>query len=332
MQQDIQENVQENPREKDVVIIGAGPAGLSLALGLTEAKIDYLLLERSSLAGGQLFEINNALFDLAAGPYENGPALAKAMNELTKLHSINVLFDHSVKEVNCKKLTLNCISDSREISFRAKNIVLATGYRMRRLELFDSSAYLNNIAYRIHEMELSSEAGRKVAVIGAGDNAFIAALKLVSQDYGAQKVYLISRSKAFKARPDLVAEAIAHKNIEVITAACVQSLRGSKGHLEAVDLKIDSKDGCDSRVLEVNNVLVKVGYEANTELLKDQVAMSDSSHIVVNKQYQTSSKNVFAIGDIVAGSFPRIAVALGHGAQLVAHLREQLESLPNNDC
>ena len=144
--------------------------------------------------------------------------------------------------------------------------------------------------------------------MGGGDNALMKALDLAKV---AQHVYLINRTNKWRARSAFLDAAKSDNKIEILENTEIKSLSGESRLSGAV---VVSKLDAVQRNLSLEKLFVKVGYSPNTEPFKGQVAMSESGYLIVDKGRQTNVTGIFAAGDIVAESCPRVATACGDGA------------------
>lgn len=305
----------EKEESFDTVIIGAGPAGASCALELHESRVDYVLLERSSQAGGQLGDIHNPLTNLAPAYWQDGPALQASMIAMLKTIGCNLRINTTVHAVDLKSRKLF----TSQGVFQARTILLATGYRLRRLDLPGWSGLGESVCYHISSSS-QQFSGAAVAIVGGGDNALMQAIELADR---CSKVYLINRSEAFKSRPDLLSELRSRKNAEIRVNSLVKRLGGTSA-LEWLEIS-SAVDHTEERVY-VDGLVVKIGFVPNIELFADQLALDDNSHVLIDQNCETSVAGTFAAGDITNPGYPRIATALGQGTLAAKSIRRILES------
>ena len=141
----------------ETIIIGAGPAGLSCALELQDSKINYVVFERNSRVGGQLWELRNTVRNFVGGYGDNGEQTAQRLVDLVNIMSANVQLNSRVEQIDLKLKTLT-VNGTR---YKAKTIVLATGYRLRELPLPGSSMFKSAVFYK-SAGKLNEFAGRRV--------------------------------------------------------------------------------------------------------------------------------------------------------------------------
>ncbi|HEY9758074.1 MAG TPA: NAD(P)/FAD-dependent oxidoreductase [Oculatellaceae cyanobacterium] len=304
-----------NHKVFDVIIIGGGPAGISCALELSFCNVESVLVDRAERWGGQLFEVYSPLDNFAAGYLSDGEILAKKLQEqlaAPQNAKILPLQGRNVQSIEAEKLH---VSVDGEI-YKARALVLCTGYRVRKLSVPGVSQFQTDIVYRQRTKANSGEKSSssapvrltRIAVLGSGDNAVTTALELSGN---ADQVYLINRAKGWRSRSEHLELARSNTKIEIIENADLISLTGAT-KLTGAHL-VDKASG-RIRNLSFDKLYVRIGYQPNTEMFKNQVEMNETGHIITDRLGATSTKGVFAAGDIVAGSVARVATACGSGA------------------
>lgn len=299
----------------DAVVVGGGPAGISCALECHESGLDVVVLERADRVGGQVSLIPGAVYNYAAGYFENGEALRDQMESVAKL------FLSDRVKTGCDVLSVDLVKKkivTNHGTFCGKTIFLATGYRLKELDLAVPSEFADDVYYRsgIYRELLR---GKEIAVIGGGDSAVFTALDLAEY---CSHVTVLARANRFKARPDIVARMNHHKRIEVHTKSVVTKLQGHQ-HLESV-LVTNAESVFE---IKCSKLIAKLGYMPNTEMFAEQLN-SSRGHILVDQTFATSIDGVFAGGDIVQPGYDRIAFASGSGMMAARSMRVFLGHTP----
>lgn len=306
----------------DVIIIGAGPAGLSAAFWCDELGLDSLLLEQSSEVGGQLKQIHN--------PVDNYPGLkAKSGSEFLEKFSehvsANADFDLWTQteidtvDLRSKKVVLRSGEQLQAIA-----LVLATGVRRRRLNIPGESNFVGKGIIESGARDRELFAGKDVCVVGGGDAAAENAVLLAES---CATVTLVHRGKTLRARRELRERLQANHCITVFTESVLTRIMGAD-KVEAVEVK--RRDGLKPFQIAVEGVLIRIGVEPNTELFRDQVQLDETGYIVVNSRQETSVTSVFAIGDVANPLAPTIGGATGAGATAAKVIASRLNQPVRN--
>jgi len=289
----------------DVIIIGAGPAGLSAALWCDELGLDTIVLEQNERTGGQLHSIY--------GPVENYPGLhAKNGSEFFERFSECVCdaeFDlwTSVEiesvDLKAKRVRLRSGEEIQSIS-----IIIATGVKRRLLGIPGESEFVGHGIIESASRDRNDFAGRDVCIIGGGDAAAENALLLADV---CPTVTLVHRGKTLRARPTFVQQLQGQHCITVFPESVVTRILGNH-EVEAVEIL--RKEALKPFQMAVQGVVIRIGVEPNTKIFREQIQLDGRGYAVVNNQQETGVVNVFAIGDVSNPLAPTISSAAGTGA------------------
>jgi thioredoxin reductase (NADPH) len=289
--------------EHDVVIVGGGAAGVSCALECVDIQLDTMLFEADGRAGGQLVEIPHSVRNLAAGRFENGPALRDALEEAAALLGARLRRARAVTRVDLGERWVEV--DGTRVHARA--LVIATGTSRQQLPAATDGAFGGAVTYQIESARREQFVGRDVVVIGGGDSATLDALELART---GSTVKLVHRSDALSARDDIVEQLRREPRIQDLAGWELESMHGRE-QLDEVVLR--SVDGQRLR-LAAQGLVVKIARAPRTQLFRDQLELDRAGAIVVDHEMRTSRDGVVAAGDVVAGAYARVATALGQGS------------------
>jgi thioredoxin reductase (NADPH) len=289
--------------EHDVVIIGGGVAGVSCALECFDIQLATEVFETDARPGGQLAEIPHSVRNLAAGRFENGPALRGALEESAAILGARLRLSQAVTRVELGGRWVE--ADGRRVHARA--LVLATGTSRQQLPSAPDGAFGGAVTYQLDAGNRDQFAGREVVVIGGGDSGTLDALELART---GSAVKLVHRGDALTARHDVVEQIRSEPRIDDLAGWELDGLRGG-GHLEEVVLR--RADGQQLR-LAAQGLVVKIARAPRTQLFRGQLELDRAGAIVVDDELRTSSEGVFAAGDVVAGGYARVAAAIGQGS------------------
>ena len=289
----------------DVIIIGAGPAGLSTAFWCDELGLDTLVLEQADTIGGQLHRVYN--------PIKNYLGLdARDGQELLDLFTKNVdsaEFDlWTGARINSVDLRAHRISLESGESLQSIAIVIATGVRPRELGVPGEKEFVGKGMIESGARDRELYAGQDVCVVGGGDAAVENALLLAE---ACATVTLVHRGKKLRARREFAEQVQPNNRITVFTESVLTRIIGDD---EVQAVEIQRKEGLKPFQLAVRGVLIRIGVEPNTELFREQLETDEKGFVVVNGQHETSVPMVFAIGDVSNPTAPTISGATGAGA------------------
>jgi thioredoxin reductase (NADPH) len=300
--------------QHDVVVIGGGVAGVNCALECFDIQLDTVLVEGTATLGGQLPDILHSVRNVAAGRFTDGRALQQALLESAEILGDRVRLSHHVTKAELEARAIEV--DGGRLSGRA--LVVATGTRRQFLDAAPDGAFGGDITYQL-EPVLDSFAGRDVAVIGGGDSGTLDALELARR---GSSVKLIHRSQDLNARQDILRQLRDQPRIEDLPGWELEAAHGAE-QLESIVLVRPSTS--ERREIAVQGLVVKIARAPNTQLFEGQLELDRSGAVVVDRGLRTSQAGVFAVGDVVAGAYARVAAALGQGSLAARSVLHYLE-------
>lgn len=297
-----------NKKVFDVIIIGGGAAGISAALWCDELGFEALLLESDSELGGQLLWTYNAIENYLGVKMANGRQMRDIFVEQIEKRNFTLKLNSKVQKVDLENKTV-FIENGEE--FRAKSIIISTGVRRRKLNIEGEKRFQGRGIIKSGKREGKLVKNKITAIIGGGDAAFENAL--IFSEF-ASKVFLIHRSKEFKARSEFLTPAENNPKIEFITDTNVKEIFGGEN---LKGLKLEDKKTDEIYKLPIDFLLLRIGVEPNTEKFRGQIELNKKSYIKVSSLCETSMKNIYAIGDAANPVSPTISSAVGTGATAV---------------
>ncbi len=287
----------------DVIILGAGPAGLSAGIYATRRNLKTLIISKD--IGGQI----NLATDIENYPGVekiSGIELSDVMKKQCDKFGAEFITDNFVKlelEGDVKK-----ISTEHKGVFEAASVIIATGASHRTLGVKGEKELTGRGISYCATCDGPMFKGKKVAVVGGGDSALTSAVYLADL---AEKVYVIHRRDSFRAEEANVKQAEEKPNIEFVFDSVLEEFIGSP-MLQKIVIK-NKKTG-ETKELEVEGCFVEIGSVPSTALAQAAgVKLDDKGYIVVNEEMETNLPGVFAAGD-VTGRLAQVAVAVGQGA------------------
>jgi thioredoxin reductase (NADPH) len=289
----------------DVIIIGAGPAGLSAALWCDELGLDTLLLERAEEVGGQLLRVYNRVSNYLGLEAADGRELRDRFAAQIADKEFDLWTGAEIESLDLKAKLLR-LSSGEEL--RALALVIATGVRRRRLGVPGEEEFAGRGVLESGQLERERVAGEDVCVVGGGDAAAENALLLAEV---CPTVTLVHRGPKLSARPEFAERVRADHRITVFTEAKLQSISGRE-RVEAVEIL--RAGALKPFRVAVRAVLIRVGVEPNSDLFREQLHTDERGYVVITGEQETSVEMVFAVGDISNPLAPTISGACGAGA------------------
>jgi len=300
----------------DVLIIGTGPAGLSAALWCDELGLDTLVLEQNQEVGGQLLSVHNPIGNHLGARAANGRELRDRFVEQTKTSDFDLWTNVEIEsvDVKAKRITLRSGENIQSIA-----MIIATGLRRRKLGIPGETDFEGRGIIESATRDRQQYAGKDVCVIGGGDAAVENALLLAKV---CPTVTLVHRSKELRARREFAERLHTNHCITVFRESVVRRIWGSES-VEAVE--IERSGAIKPFQMAVQGVLVRIGFQPNTELFQSQLETDERGYVIVGSQQETSVGNVFAIGDVANPLAPTISSAVGSGATAAKVIASRLD-------
>jgi thioredoxin reductase (NADPH) len=314
----------------DVVVVGAGPAGLATAVYAASEGLSVLVLD-SRAFGGQAGASSRIENYLGFPTGITGIALmARAYNQAQKFGAEMAIPDEVVglRDESAPHARRFGVTLANGESVSARTVVIASGVRYRRLDVENLAEFEgSSVHYWATPLESKLCAGQEIALVGGGNSAGQAAVFLASQ---VAKVSLLVRGDGLEASMSryLIDRISAQPNIEVLTRTKVSALEGEAGALRAIRWRHLSSG--EEVMRSIHHLFLFIGADANTGWLSQSEIALDSKGFVRTGEdigrglLETNRPGVFAIGDVRSGSVKRVAAAVGEGAQVVAALHKCL--------
>ena len=303
---------------KDVIIIGAGTAGLTAAIYALRAGKSVLVLEQGNY-GGQIIntpKVENypgieqiSGYEFAAGLYRQAEKLGMEYRS-EKVTDIRLEDGAEAREElsSASLETGNKIVETTEQSYRARAVILATGAKNRPLGIEKEAEYTGRGISYCATCDGMFFRGKKVAVVGGGNTALEDAAFLSNY---CEKVYLIHRRETFRGEEKLVKELRKKENVEFFFFIFVQELEGG-ATLQAVVLR-DKISGEESR-LEISGLFVAIGQMPENGVFARLVDLDENGYILAGEDCRTNVEGIFAAGDCRKKTVRQLTTAAADGA------------------
>lgn len=289
----------ESKSNYDVIIIGAGPGGLSAAIYLKRAGIEPLILEANA-PGGTL----NKTHKIENYPgYTDKDGTTLAFRMYSQALELDVPFKtEKVINIEKEKGIYKVITESN--FYGAKRVILATGKTPRKLKIDNADKYEGNGISYCAICDGALYKNKNVAIVGGGNSAMESASYL--KDI-AKNIYVINRSSYLRADKKEQDDVINSDNVTVIYDSKINDIIEKEG--EIVGLKLDN-----GKKLNVSAIFVCIGQESNTAYYQNLKLNTDDLGIIVDENMKTSADNVYACGDVISKNLYQVVTAVSEGA------------------
>ena len=288
-------------KEFEIVIVGAGPAGLTAGIYVARQNVSCLVISKD--LGGHMYLITR-LENYPGAIMSSGPILAKTLETQYLSFKGEIVYD-SVEKIDESEGGFKIKTTRSE--YKAKAIVLAPGKVPNMLGLENESQYFNKGIHYCTKCDAPFYQGRITASIGVGSYLLESGLLLSRM---ASKMYLILKGSRLAGDKDLIATLENNKNIEIITQSSVKAISGNSV-LQQITL-VDSSGA--EKILDVDALFIEMGSKINLDYVKHLVKINTKGEIEIESGGMTSHPAIFAAGDATTIPYKQIIVACGDGS------------------
>ena len=295
---------------RDLIIIGAGPGGVTSAIYAKRAGLDVLVFEKYVIGG----QVVNA-FEI-----ENYPGFSKINGFDLALLFQNQLKDNDIKVINEEVIKIEpndnyfkIITNNNE--YFSKKVILALGSKHKTLTLSNLEKYEGHGISYCATCDGAFYKDKNVAIVGAGNSAISEAIYLAKI---AKSLNLIVRSK-IKAEQSLVKELLSFKNVNIFEGYEITKLDGD---INLKNITITNKVTKDEKILEIEGVFVYIGLIPSTKFLLDLGITDENGYIIIDNHFETKIKGLYAIGDCIKKDLRQIVNSTSDGAMVIHYLKD----------
>ena len=291
----------------DVIIIGAGPAGLTAGIYAARAGLETLVIERYG-AGGQIlntYEVDN----YPALPGVTGAELGMKMQEHLEKYGVRVEMAE-VEKIDFAEGDNKVVTDNG--TYTGRTVILATGNSPKKLGIPGEEELTGAGVSYCATCDGAFFKNRTVAVIGGGDVAVEDAIFLAR---GCSKVYLVHRRDQLRAAAVLQKSLLSLPNVEVVWNSVPREIRDD-GSGTVSGLEIENRVSGERSTLDVAGVFIAIGNNPNSSYT-DALKKDENGYIIADETCETSLPGVYAAGDVRSKKLRQVVTATADGANAV---------------
>ena len=298
----------------EVLVIGAGPAGMTAAIYAARAGYDTVLLEHG-VPGGQAATTDRIENYPGFPEGISGPELMMKFFEQTQTFGVNVIYEQ-VQSMDLTGDVKKVVTDKQTIE--AKVVVIASGAKPRTLGVENEGRLRGRGVSYCATCDGFFFKDQPVAVVGGGDTAVEEALYLTKM---CSSVTLIHRRDELRANRLAQKRALANEKLHILYDTVVDDIVGEE---KVQSLNLRNKKTDETSTLDVNGVFIFVGYRPNAEFLPDNLEVDEVGYVLTDAEMRTNIPGVFAIGDVRQKKLRQVTTAVGDGGAVMHSIEDYL--------
>ncbi|HID06818.1 MAG TPA: thioredoxin-disulfide reductase [Armatimonadetes bacterium] len=306
--------------ERNLIILGAGPAGLTAGIYAARSELRPLIL--TGMQPGGMLTMTMLVENFPGFPEGvPGAELMQRIQAQAERCGAEIAFEEATK-VELEKHPFHIATDVNEYTCLA--LIIATGAVPRRLGLPSEEKFIGRGVSTCATCDGFLYKGKVVCVIGGGDSAMEEALHLT---HHASKIYVIHRRNELRASKILQQRALSHPKIEFIWNSIVTDILGDE---RVTGVRIRNVKTDEESNLQVDGVFLAIGHEPNTALFREQLELDERGYIITDEFQRTSVPMVFAAGDVQDKVFRQAITAAASGCRAAIMAQRYLQELEQN--
>jgi len=291
--------------EYDVIVIGAGPAGVSSAIYTARKGLKTAVI--TDRIGGQLQD-TKGIENLISVPYTEGPDLSNKLNLHMAEYDIKILEHRRVQSITNGDLKTIQLTNNEVV--KAKSIITATGAKWRELGVDGEKEYLGRgVAYCPH-CDGPFYKGKDIAVVGGGNSGVEAAIDLAGI---VKSVTVIEFGETLKADQVLIDKLKSLDNTNIVSNAATTKISGNDDNVTGLTYKDRTTE--ELKEISLSGVFVQIGLLPNSQFIKDVVETNKYGEIKIDDKCRTNISGIYAAGDVTTVPYKQIIIAMGEGAK-----------------
>ena len=288
---------------KTVVVVGAGPAGITAAIYLKRGGFNPILIEKM-MPGGKV-SLTHKIDNYPGFSSIGGSDFANNLMEQLMQNEIEITFDEVIgvsrKDVGFSVKTLSTCYD-------ADAVIISTGTIERKLGIPGEKEFFAKGVSTCAVCDGGFFKGQPMAIIGGGNSALEEALYLTSL---TEKVYVVHRRNEFRADKILVDKIKKDSHIEILTPYVPVEIKGDKKVKSLVLEHVETKELLE---IELDAIFAYIGADANSSFISIPEVLNEKGYIITNSEMETTVPGLFACGDCISKNLRQVVTACGDGA------------------
>lgn len=303
----------------DVIVLGAGPAGLTAAIYTARARLETLVIT-GRMVGGQIaltYQVDNypGFPDGITGPELAGRMRAHAERFGAKF------IEEDAKAVDFSTFPFKVVVG--DIEFQSSSVIIATGSVNRKLGLESEERLIGRGVFVCATCDAILYEEKRVVVVGGGDSAVQEALDMAKF---AREVFIVHRRDKLSACMCLKQRADGNERVRFLWNTVVQEILGDD-RVEGVRLM--NRETGDEWVMDCDGVLIAIGWEPNTALFQGKLELDEEGYIVSKTGVDTSVNGIYVCGDLNDRRYRQVVTACGSGCMAALEAERHIDELRN---
>ena len=283
----------------DIIIIGAGPTGLTAALYALRANKKIVIFEAKTF-GGQIINASK-IVNYPGIEQVSGFDFATTLYNQVKNLGAEIKYETVLRVEKDKTVITN------KDKYKAKSVIIATGAENRKLNIDGENKFIGKGVSYCATCDGNFFKGLDVAVVGGGNTAIADALYLSDI---VNKVYLIHRRDEFRGEPKKVEELKNKKNIELVLNSNVVKINGND-KVESIEVENNDKE---RTTIEVSGIFIAVGQDPKNAIFNNVVELNDKGYIISEDGVHTSTEGIYVAGDTREKVLRQLTTAVSDGS------------------
>ncbi len=286
----------------DVIVVGAGPAGLTAGIYLSRARLKTLIIDSGTI-GGQMV-LTHEIANYPGVESMSGYQLAGIMRNQAKAFGCKIVGNTPILDLVLNEEEKRVVTENG-VTYTSDALILTPGGRPRSLNVTGEDTFKGQGISYCATCDGDFFTDKEIVVVGGGNSALEEAVSLTKY---ASKVTLVHQFDHFQAFEYAIEEAINHPKIDIRLESVITEFYGDD-RLKGAVIK-DLKTGQITK-FNTDGVFIFIGYVPNTESLEGKVGLNQWKEIIVDKEMATDVPGVFAAGDSIAKKYRQVTTAVG---------------------